>query len=497
VIKLSNEEKISQVTDLLSKAEKAEESRDDQGLCKYLKEFFSLYEPLTPEFKKKIEQKQLYFAHKHMGRIFFILKQYKNALHHLEEARKLSEFNNEDLMTRIQIDHAMVTSKLPYLETNNKSDLKDVKKISYSLLRNISEIQDENLKYEIKNNQAILKAIIKGDVKTVITFEIPPPLFINQKVPIEFIFNNVLHALNVEIVKNPCSGIEGGGDGFVGIIEDKFGLVNRSKITLTISKYINPDERANIKTFSDKNQISKALLDAINSLNYFIGHYRVVTGDYWIETIFYKMVETFNCNHLGIIRKVQCTSSTKDQGMYISPRAPYLNAADLDNLTKCLKIKALPLWNILLLDAKDYLLRRNYREAIYAINGAFENYLMLRAREILSKVWGEKDANDYLKGKPAFRYHKLRKRINEETFNKCVKKGIIEKMVPSTNQILKECFNVHELGIDWEELDGMVGKIRRKRNEIMHGAEIDEKKYDLELIAFEAVENFEKFIEIF
>jgi hypothetical protein len=62
---------------------------------------------------------------------------------------------------------------------------------------------------------------------------------------------------------------------------------------------------------------------------------------------------------------------------------------------------------------------------------------------------------------------------------------------------LKECFNVHELGIDWEELDGMVGKIRRKRNEIMHGAEIDEKKYDLELIAFEAVENFEKFIEIF
>jgi len=128
-------------------------------------------------------------------------------------------------------------------------------------------------------------------------------------------------------------------------------------------------------------------------------------------------------------------TSTMDHLIRSSDSIDWLEDKEVTDLKKLLKKEEIPIWEILLLDSKDYLLRRDYREAIYAINGAFENYLMLKAREKLISKWTEKDVNEYLDGKPVYKYHKMKKYMDEATFNKAIKEDIITSYIPSTYQI--------------------------------------------------------------
>jgi len=121
----------------------------------------------------------------------------------------------------------------------------------------------------------------------VIWFEIPTPLPIQENTPIKFKIDNVDYILKIEIIKNPSAVIQS-PDGVVELVEDKFGLVNRSKIHLTIFKYIDLDERVELKTFSTKKLHFKILLDALDALNYFIERYRIITGNYGLKLYFIK-----------------------------------------------------------------------------------------------------------------------------------------------------------------------------------------------------------------
>jgi hypothetical protein len=271
-------------------------------------------------------------------------------------------------------------------------------------------------------------------------------------------------------------------------------MINRSKIKLTIFKYIDPDERLEIQTFAEKKLQFKILSEALDALNYFIENYRIITGNYWIEPVFYKMIKNFTFEIAFENQQHHTQRSVMDHLTKISPNIPWLNNEKLYNLKESLRKKENQLWEILLLDAKDYLLKRSYREAIYAINGAFENYLMLKAQEILNNAWGEKDALQYLKGIPIYKYHKLKDYMSEETFNKAVKNNAINLYVPSTYQILKECHIVCPIQISRKELNKLVDKIREKRNLVMHGSNIT---VELEEIAFEAIISFEKFVKVF
>ncbi len=119
---------------------------------------------------------------------------------------------------------------------------------------------------------------------------------------------------------------------------------------------------------------------------------------------------------------------------------------------------------------------------------------MLKARRILSEAWGEEETNRYLDGELIFERHKLKDCIDQDKFNDCVARGKISPEVPTTNQIWKKCHDELKLTISKTKLSNIVDKIREKRNEVMHGVEISD---DLEQVAFEAIENFEKFIEYF
>jgi hypothetical protein len=263
---------------------------------------------------------------------------------------------------------------------------------------------------------------------------------------------------------------------------------------LSIFKYIDSNEWVEIKTFSDQKFMPKVLFEALNALNYFIDRYRIVTGNYWIERVFFKMIPKFDYEVRLGNQRFGDAFGMYVPGFFISSGIPYLKDSEVVKLHNYLEIEEIPLWEILLLDSKDYLLQRDYREAIYSINGAFENYLMLKAQEKLSIAWGKEHAIEYLEGKPVYKYHNLKDYISEETFNRAVADGKIGKYVPITGQILKECYEIHPLTISRTQLDKLVKEIRKYRNEVIHGVKIND---DLENVAFEAIRSFEEFVKIF
>jgi len=378
------------------------------------------------------------------------------------------------------------------LKTNSYFYFKDAKDLNSQLLTEIDGIEQNSLKDEINSNKLFLDSINYNDeVKTIIEFEIPSPLPIRDNNPIKFEFNGIKHILNIEIVENPSSNIKGSG---IPIIEDKYGLVKRSKINLTICKYIDSDERVEIKTFSDKKYTFKVLLEAINALNYFIERYKIVTRNYWVETVFFKMIPKFTYEVKLGNQRFGNLIGIYDHDFCISSRIPYLKDAAVSRLNNYLEIKEIPLWKSLLLDAKDYLLRRDYREAIYAINGAFENFLMIKAREKLERSWSTNEVTEYLEGIPFYEYHDLKNYMTEESFHKAVLDKKIRSYVPPTGKIIKKCNQMAPSSISHNRLKRLVYKIRMKRNEVMHGTEIDE---DLEKIAFTAIKSFEEFVKVF
>lgn len=486
---MTDEELINQITDLQRIAEVSENPLPIEQVVSSYDQIISLYGNLSKQTKKTMKN-QLYIAHRNLGRLYFHLKKFEKVLYHLEEAKKLPEYQNEEFVIKLWMDSHIVSSKIKlYLKTNSKTYLKNVKGINNSLLNQMDKIGDENLKYEINFNNSLLE----GKIKTVIWFEIPPALPIQENTPINFKFNGVDHILKIEIVKNPEAFLDSGS--FVEIIEDKYGLINRSKIKLTIFKYIDPEERVEIKTFSEKTQQLKILLEALNALNYFIERYKILTGNYWIEPVFYKMIKNFTFENQFENQERHLQYGMMDHPTIISPTVPWLKNEELNDLKKCLNKEKIPLWEILFLDAKDYLLKRSFRESIYAINGAFENYLTLKAREKLINGWeNEENVAEYLKGKPIYKYHKLRKYMDKKTFKKAVKDGDISTYVPSAYQIIKECRDANSTSIEKEQSNKLVGKIRKRRNDVLHGVEIHE---DLENIAFEAIKSFEEFVKIF
>ncbi|MGV8144145.1 MAG: hypothetical protein ACP5OJ_05960 [Methanothermobacter sp.] len=497
---MNDKEIIDQINDLLNKAISTANSGDEDNQLKTEKiiglydQIFNLYNQLSSQSQKTMKS-QLYIAHRNVGRLYFILNEYEKSLFHLENAKKLSEYKSEEFMIKLWIDHFIVSLRIKlYLKTNSGSYLKNVRGINNSLLNKMDKIESQDLKNEINYNKSLLQGIDRGaQIKTVICFEVPPALPIQENTPINFKFRGINHILKVEIIKNPAAFLESGD--FVEITEDKYGLINRSKIKLTIFKYIDPDEQVEIKSFSEKKLHFKILLEAIDALNYFIERYRIITGNYWIEPVFYKMIKNYTFENMFENQEHHVQRAIMEHLTRISPTTPWLKNSEIHDLKICLNEEEIPLWEILLLDAKDYLLRRSFREAIYAINGAFENYLMLKARNRLIIGWGsEKNVTEYLEGVPVYKYHKLKEYMDENTFNQAVKDNKITPYVPPTNQILKECNIIQPFSISRTQLNRLVGKIRKKRNEVMHGVEITD---DLETIAFEAIINFEEFIKLF
>lgn len=459
-MEIYDENMIIVIEELISEAKK---EFNDSALFAILKKTAALYESLQLDSKKKIKREDLYFFNKNIGLQYFNNGQYEKALIHLKKARNSSKYATEESIAKHTIENAIVTSALPHLDADTSIDLDNMIKINYSLLKQINNLSPD-LQNKILFNQSLLEAMKKGEeIRTEINFEILPAIPLKEKTPIKFYFNNIEHELEIEIQKIPSTHIES-KEGYSEVVGDKFGLIIRSDIKLTISKFIDLNELVEIKTFSQGKFESKILLEALNALNYLIGYYRMVTSKYWINSISPGMIRNLNCEVKIHDQVLHSQYPVKKDPVKVSSEIDWLTDNELTNLEKFLEMEEFLLWQTLLLDAKDYFLRRNFRETIYTIDGALENYIAVEAK----------------------------KRLDEETFNKLFNSG--GDNITSVYQVLKECNEVHPSRVNVILLNLLVNKIREQRNSIVRGRENTQ---DLELIAFEAIKTFEKFINIF
>ncbi|MGC9516694.1 MAG: hypothetical protein ACP5C3_03230 [Methanomicrobiales archaeon] len=328
---------------------------------------------------------------------------------------------------------------------------------------------------------------------TIVKIEIPSPIKIEPNMPVKFIYKNIEHILTFELVDSPLNPFKNVESEFMEIPEDKYGIVNRSMVTLYIAKLIDPTILVEMDILSPCKDIPLLLKHSIDALNYFIERYRIITGKYWVETVFHKMITNYGFKLIEEGRELN-TGFKENPNIYcIKSNPDYLNPIEIEKLKDYLKKDNIHLWKSLLMDSKDYQLRGHFREAIYAINGALENFIRIKANKRLKKSLNIDEIDIFLHGKPEYEEFFLKDYISKESFDEAIKVGIIKNEPPSVYQILKKCHKIKPFS-DYDELKGLISTIRSKRNISVHGKEYP---HTLEDSAMKAIDAFEKFVKDF
>lgn len=184
-----------------------------------------------------------------------------------------------------------------------------------------------------------------------------------------------------------------------------------------------------------------------------------------------------------------------DSSVYRShPTMPWIDSEKQAYLATKLLSNTIPIWEHLILDAKDYLLRDRSRESLISLNSAFENFISIYCKNHLMKTMSQEEADDYIMGKPMYKDFFLMNYLSEEAYNAALQNGDITNFPPTTYQILKRCNSSSSLGISNSKLQKLISKIRANRNDIVHGREISPNQVK---IAREAIEAFELFKNLF
>ncbi len=492
-ISMRDQIKIQHIRELVAKSQESRRNGDLNSEKSCLINILSLIEELSPKFKEKFNNGS-FNLHLELSKFFINDHQYKEAIDTLETAKTLPEYKNLETTIKCEFCRCLSYSKLFLgLNNNSKMFINEAKELNAKLIENSGKITSGELKKAVLDDKKIIEAWEQNDIKTTIEFEIPFPLIILDR-PIEFEFDSIKHNIEIELIQSPLSPIPTTGGWFAEIVEDKYGLALRSKIKLTFSKYIDPHETVVLNVLAQDKSIHKILLETIKVMNFFIERYRIASEKYWLENIFHKMIQGYLCTVTAGTVNVHRFNTIKNQMLKLQTGVPWLSQEMLDEFENNLKKDKLDLWKSLLLDSKDYLLRRNYRESIYAINGALENFLNQKARERLKKVLKEEEIEEFFEGKIKYEEHRLKDYMDKDSFEKAISSKAIPTLHPSVNQIIGKCHKLVPFPISRKELNKIVYKIRKRRNDIMHGNEIHE---DLEKDAKIAIESFESFVDLF
>ena len=114
-------------------------------------------------------------------------------------------------------------------------------------------------------------------------------------------------------------------------------------------------------------------------------------------------------------------------------------------------------------------------------------------KKYLIKYKDEQYIDNFLSGKVNYEDFYLKDYIKKEDFISAMQKKLITANPPSIYTIYKECNKHESLPINRTRLNKMINSIKSERNNIVHGKAI---KKDLRFVAEEAIENFEKLLNI-
>lgn len=337
----------------------------------------------------------------------------------------------------------------------------------------------------------IFNQIDDNNVWTVVNFEIPYYINLPDSREYEFVYHSIKCKVKSVTIESPRRKGYICKNAHLFNKQDKYGLLNYSRITVSINEFIEPCTSGNVNR--ELKDVWLSVSRAVEAWNYFLNLFKVVTNQFWLDNINEFMILNYDTQiYAGEIelRNVPLSYSLE---LNVNLELPCILEAEEKRLIEALEQPKIYVWQTAYLDALNKLQVRNYRESIVQINIALENYLYTYAKKLLTENIGEEETSVFLEGDCEYNNFYLKDYIIEEIYDELVRKEIIKRNPPTTYGIIKKCSTYWRKGISRTRVQKLVSVIRKYRNDIVHGVDIRD---NLKKVSENAIEAFEDIIEL-
>lgn len=435
-------------------------------------DIISIYFSLDNEDRNKYME-EIYIVFRERLSEMFMENNYKEMIKYFELLSNCSRYNLESPDNKSQIlDIGTFGYQLATLETK-----RNYVKQAHDLVEELKIIPANQISNQTLHNKvvAIDKALNNNNntkFKTVVEFSLPLSLKKNSAGKLIVNFDNERAVVEYKAISNNAYKEK-----------DMDGQSTTTVWRIIFNSYVsNEIEDKDIPSLLDEK------LTII--LNKIIQHYRIVTGDEWVRKIYPNMITQKKI--IYYVGKVEIRNILLiDNSTYTLTQTPL--TVNLGNLVR----NDYKLYEQLLTNAKSFLYSYSLRESILALNSSFENYIYeVVCPHIVKSSNGELEDEFYRKILPYENYF-LKDYISEEQYNNAIKNGKIHPEVMSTYKIIKYLYK-YDKNIKRKysktKCIRLIGKIRKNRNDLIHGNRNISLTYQEVL---EQINSFEKFMSLF
>lgn len=453
-------------------------------------EALDIYEKLK---NKNMLQSNIYIIYRRLGALYLESNDYMNSEKFFEKSLELKKkIDKVDSLVNECITKQMLARQkiMLYLNTNNTKKIDEANDLLKFIEDKYDENWNESLKIKINETKEIYKSVLNNNIETVVRMEIPYHMLLNESEEISFEYNNIKCKIKSETIRSQSSGFIIGDNIYTE--KDKYGIVNRSIVTITIGKYINGNELVQVNKAIDR--VYKPLNEAIEIYNYFLRRYIISTGKYWLPEINENMI--FRFETIVLVGNIEIKNIPLSISMNIlssGDRKLTLKREEIEDIKKNLSSSNEVIWKLAINSAKDYYLIKDYKNTIIMINIALENYTYYFANNILKKFLTTKEIESFFSGDVKYEEYFLKNYIKEEDFNKAKNENVIKDNPSTIYRIYNECYKYEQFPITKTQLNKKISIIKDQRNEIVHGLKISK---DLKFVAEKAIEEFENMVKV-
>ena len=448
-------------------------------------EAIQVYESIKKE-ERTIEIESLcYYINRELGSLFYETNCNYNESEKYFERSLMIKNNYKDIDSLLNecITKQMLCKEklLLYLNTNNEIKKEEALELINFIKNN--DI-DKKIRKQIEELEEIYDSIEKKNIKTKVNFIIPYHLILDEENKIDFQYNKNKCSISSKTIRNPKTLIIDGNNIFTE--KDKYGLLNHSVISIEINKYINPNKTIIVN--KEIKNVYEPLNYAIDIYNYFIKKYIISTNKYWIPEINEKMIFNYEISVFAGKIKIKDIPLSISTEICFNNEKIRLKTDELEKIKNVLLDEEIELWKLSYNKAKDYYLIKDYKNSIIMINIALENFIYSYARIVLKKYKSDIEINQFLKGFEEYEDFYLKDFISKEAFEKAKEEKKIVDSAPSIYKICKELYNFEVINISKNQLFKKISIIKKYRNEIIHGENID---VNLKNIVEDSIKSFE------
>ncbi len=455
--------------------------------------FEKIYMKLSKEEKRTCEM-LLYLSYRERAALYFTTNiNSKECNIYFEKSFQIVNNGDYDSDINVCISKSMYCKSLILSGLSEKriADIDKARKCFEEIETKLRTFGRPDVLESINKIKVIFNQIDAKNIWTVVNFEIPYYINLPDSTEYEYIYQGLKCKVKSTTIESPRRKGYICKNAYLFNKQDKYGLLNYSRITVFINEFIEPCTSHNVNR--ELKDVWLSVSKAVEAWNYFLNLFKVATNQFWLDNINEFMILNYETQIYAGEIELRNVPLSYSLGMNINEELPCISEAEEKRLIEVLQQSEIWVWQTAYLDALNQLQVRNYRESIVQINIALENYLYIYAKKFLTENIGEEETRVFLEGNCEYNDFYLKDYIVEEVYDELVRQEVIRKTPPTTYGIIKKCSHYWGNAISRTRVQKLISVIRKYRNDIVHGVDI---KDNLKGISENAVKAFEDLIEL-